>query len=414
MFPKINIASCGCGSGKAQSACGCNDAQSQVTIPMQKLPKAKLPATQPNIPKDYKSLLHTVWSGSAVDFGIQPGDTGTEVILKLIAAIKRLSGIDAAVYQVTLPDGVQTGNVIIDLERLGLDQLDNTSDFDKDISNLTQQALDKKASLDEPVAFTKKVTVPTPTLTQIDSVVVNRAWVKSFIDLLKQTGYLVGGVQGGTITSVNGQLPDVDGSLLLLAGHLGLDEVNNTSDADKPASDAVLELFAELGIRVVDSVADLGDLNGEAQTLVLVQGVGFFRYDESAAPNGVTVFSTNANGTWNLMQFAPAETALVDDTVIAVDASRGGFRKITIDGTRTMGLPTGIFPNRTRLVFEITQGEGSTEESAFDMEWHENYRFSQSLPQPTLSGGAGTTDRIEFEYNAASSLWYCVAWYRDF
>jgi hypothetical protein len=390
--------------------CAC-DSQSQSTIPMQSLPKPTVPQLQPDIPKNYKSLLHTVWRGDSVDFDIQEGDTGTEVILKLIKAIKTLSGIDAAVYQVTTPDGtVQSGAVKIDLVMLGLDQVDNTRDSQKEVSVPVRNELDKKANL-ETAQFSGRIEVPTAPINEpVDNRAANTAFVASYINYLKSIGKLIEGVQGGTITSINGQTPDVDGSLQLVPDDLDLGNVNNTKDADKPASDAVLALFKTLGVKVIADTTTLSAISGASVTLVLVQGVGLFRYTTAVAPNGVTVFTAETTGVWQLIEFEPLQTALTDTATIAVNGLRGGYRTVLINATRTMDAPIGVPANRTRLVFEITQGVASLEASPFDMNWHATYKFAAGKPKPVLTGGVGKTDRIEFEYNAADSHWYCTGY----
>ncbi len=96
--------------------------------------------------------------------------------------------------------------------------------------------------------------------------------------------------------------------------------------------------------------------------------------------------------------------ALTDAATIAVDANNGNRQSVTLSTSRTMGNPTNAV-NGAQIVFRIKQsGSGNCL-----ITWSSDYRFSTSLPSPTLSTGANKVDYIGFEYNAADGKWDCLA-----
>jgi hypothetical protein len=101
----------------------------------------------------------------------------------------------------------KTGNVILDKSDVGLSSVDNTSDLNKPISTATQDALDLKYDASNPA------------------------------------GYItLGQVPESAVTSVNGQTGDVE----LTKTDVGLSNVDNTSDLDKPISTATQTALNEL------------------------------------------------------------------------------------------------------------------------------------------------------------------------
>lgn len=96
--------------------------------------------------------------------------------------------------------------------------------------------------------------------------------------------------------------------------------------------------------------------------------------------------------------------ALTDASTISVNANNGNRQSVTLGGNRTMGNPSNAV-NGAQIVFRIKQdGTGSR-----TVTWSADFRFSTSLPSPTLSTAAGKVDYIGFEYNAADSKWDCLA-----
>lgn len=86
-------------------------------------------------PDDPLGFYCLKWGADLVDFDIKPEDRGTMVVRKLIAAIKRISGLESAVLSVATPIGaVQTGEVTLTRANFGVEKTDNTSDEEKPLS----------------------------------------------------------------------------------------------------------------------------------------------------------------------------------------------------------------------------------------------------------------------------------------
>jgi len=100
----------------------------------------------------------------------------------------------------------------------------------------------------------------------------------------------------------------------------------------------------------------------------------------------------------------PAVVTLTDAATVTVDASAGNDFRVTLNGSRTMGNPSSPGDGQ-KILFQVTQGSGGN----FTLTWGSAYEFSTSLPQPTLSTAAGSTDLIGFIYNAAKAKWLFVA-----
>src|SRR5262245_53095556 len=101
---------------------------------------------------------------------------------------------------------------------------------------------------------------------------------------------------------------------------------------------------------------------------------------------------------------APAVVGLTDAATIAVDASLGNDLRVTIAGNRTIANPSNPAPGQ-QIIFQVTQGPGG----GFSVSWGSAYEFSDGLPQPVLSSGAGQTDLLGFIYNAAKGKWLFAA-----
>lgn len=148
-------------------------------------------------------------------------------------------------------------NIIVDLVDLGLDQVNNTSDLNKPISNATQTALNEKENVsnkstdpnlgDSDEAYPSQKAVKTYIANQISSATIPDATnlVKGKIKL---AGDLSGTADAPTVPALAGKEPLIatgnstqywrgDKSWQTLnQSAVGLDQVNNTSDANKPIS----------------------------------------------------------------------------------------------------------------------------------------------------------------------------------
>jgi hypothetical protein len=147
----------------------------------------------------------------------------------------------------------RVGDVILDKSDVGLDQVDNTSDADKPVSDATQDALDLKIDLLEKGAADG--VAPLNSSSKIDAI-----YLPSYVDdvvevadyaslpnpgedgkiyvtldtnlLYRWSGSVYVQVSESAVLSVNGEV----GVVVLDKTHIGLGNVDNTSDLDKPIS----------------------------------------------------------------------------------------------------------------------------------------------------------------------------------
>lgn len=142
------------------------------------------------------------------------------------ALLTKLNGIEAGA-QVNTVTGVKgnsessyrVGNVNITKANIGLGNVDNTSDANKPISTATQTALD----------------------TKVDKVTGKGLSTNDFTDaLLTKLNGIESGAQVNTVTGVKGNSESTyrTGNINITKANIGLGNVDNTSDANKPISTA--------------------------------------------------------------------------------------------------------------------------------------------------------------------------------
>lgn len=186
--------------------------------------------------------------------GDQYGSAGTKHGADIAAASETAAGVMTAAdksklnaieagAQVNTVTGVKgnsessyrTGNINITPTNIGLGNVDNTSDLDKPVSTAQQIALDKK----------------------VDKVTGYGLSKNDFTDILKnKLDGIAEGAQVNSITGVKGSSEETyrTGNVSISASNIGLGNVNNTSDADKPISTAQQAALDEK----VDKVARKG------------------------------------------------------------------------------------------------------------------------------------------------------------
>lgn len=186
--------------------------------------------------------------------GDQYGSAGTKHGADIAAASETAAGVMTAAdksklnaieagAQVNTVTGVKgnsessyrTGNINITPTNIGLGNVDNTSDLDKPVSTAQQIALDKK----------------------VDKVTGYGLSKNDFTDILKnKLDGIAEGAQVNSITGVKGSSEETyrTGNVSISASNIGLGNVNNTSDADKPISTAQQAALDEK----VDKVAGKG------------------------------------------------------------------------------------------------------------------------------------------------------------
>ena len=138
------------------------------------------------------------------------------------------SSLDSHVSNVSNPHNVTKNQI-------GLGNVDNTSDLNKPVSTAQQTALDKK----------------------VDKVTGYGLSKNDFTDILKnKLDGIAEGAQVNSITGVKGSSEETyrTGNVSISASNIGLGNVNNTSDADKPISTAQQAALDEK----VDKVAGKG------------------------------------------------------------------------------------------------------------------------------------------------------------
>ena len=128
----------------------------------------------------------------------------------------------------------QTGDVVLDKSDIGLGNVDNTSDADKPISNATQAALDLITDVNWTGDYNNGVTY-----TVGDGVMYNGASFR-MINFIGAAGYPPPAYPGSWL-----QVTDY-----VSANDIGLDQVDNTSDADKPISDDTQDALDGLDTRI--------------------------------------------------------------------------------------------------------------------------------------------------------------------
>ena len=148
--------------------------------------------------------------------------TTTEAGFMSVTDKSKLTGIEAGA-QVNAVTSVasKTGAVTLVKVDVGLGNVDNTADTAKPVSTAQQTALNLKANLASPT-FTGTPLAPTPTSGDNSKKIATTEFVAAAIN------------GGGTVTSVAGKTGDVT----LVKGDVGLGNVDNTSDANKPVSTA--------------------------------------------------------------------------------------------------------------------------------------------------------------------------------
>jgi hypothetical protein len=209
--------------------------------------------------------------GSAIDIGVPSGDSleGAEtvtftssddtVVIEGNATNNtidfRVSPMSGAVSSVN----GKTGVVVLNKSDIGLGNVDNTSDLNKPISTATQNALDDKYDASNPAGYITSAEAPVQSVnTKTGAVVLDKSDiglgnVDNTSDLNKPistatqdalddkydasnpAGYItLAEVPAAPVTSVNTQTGDV----VLTKSDVGLGNVDNTSDLNKPVSNA--------------------------------------------------------------------------------------------------------------------------------------------------------------------------------
>lgn len=197
----------------------------------------------------------------------------------------KLSGIETGAQKNTIT-GVKgsaettyrTGNVNITATNIGLGNVNNTSDAEKPISTATKTALDGKQ---------EKVTGAATTITDsnltADRALISNSSGKVAVSSVTSTelGYL-DGVTSNIQTQLNNKLSSAPvtsvnnktGAVTLAKGDVGLGNVDNTSDANKPISNATQAALNNKQAKITANGILKGDGTGGVSTAV--KGTDYF------------------------------------------------------------------------------------------------------------------------------------------
>jgi hypothetical protein len=145
--------------------------------------------------------------------------------------------------------------------------------------------------------------------------------------------------------------------------------------------------------------------------------IAFVRTNSPNSGDGDLVFRVSASGSMTEIfrmsstkhlttngHFDERVLTIADAATITPSADTTDIGIITLGGNRVLAVPSGTPAQGQRMTLRIKQDSIGSR----TITWNSIYRFSASIPSPTLSTIAGTTDYIEFMYNSADVKWDCI------
>lgn len=147
------------------------------------------------------------------------------------------------------------------------------------------------------------------------------------------------------------------------------------------------------------------------ETQGIIAGMRWLDLTSSPKLEYVCLDATEGAAVWECTSSADTALSVVtltDGATITPDASDGSIFDVTIFANRTMAAP--LLPvNGKRILFRIKQGDDTPGHlGAHLITWNAIYRFSTSVPSPTLSTAVGSMDMVAFMYNAAAVKWDAI------
>lgn len=231
-------------------------------------------------------------------------------------------------------------NVTINAASVGLGNVDNTSDLNKPISNPTQTALNNKADLVNGVIPTAQIpAIPT---SEFLGVVANQAamlalngqkgdfanrsdtsttWIITGDNPTQLSSWTQLSYPAAAVTSVNG----ATGAVVLGKNDVGLGNVDNTSDVNKPISTA--------------TQAALGNKVNTSTTVIAGQGLdggGSLQNNVSLSVKADSAYFTFIDNDTDRLSFAPTYLPLQALTTTQVNALQATLGSIAFNGTLNM------------------------------------------------------------------------------
>lgn len=150
-------------------------------------------------------------------------------------------GLTGQTLQKLSEDDYDTAWQSLNKSSVGLGNVDNTSDLDKPISTLTQEALDEKQDAEAGKGLSTN-DFDTPSRDKLSSLKPIQAGTNLSFDETTSPGTIIinasGGGGSGTVQTVNSIGPDGAGNVQIAKSDIGLGNVDNTSDLNKPISTA--------------------------------------------------------------------------------------------------------------------------------------------------------------------------------
>jgi hypothetical protein len=207
---------------------------------------------------------------------------------------------------------------------------------------------------------------------------------------------------------------------------VGLGNVDNTSDANKPISTATqAALDGKANTSHSHAVADVSGLQAALDAKALASDltthtgntsnphsvtkaqVGLANVDNTSdASKPVSVATQTA---LNLKQNKPSIVSLTDQATIATDASLGDTFSVTLGGNRTLGTPTN--PTAGQKVTWIIKQDATGSRT---ITLSSGFRLGTDIGAVTLSTTAAKSDYLGAIYNSSDSKWDVVAFIKGF
>ena len=195
-------------------------------------------------------------------------------------------------------------------------------------------------------------------------------------------------IGGGAVTSVAGKT----GAVTLAKADVGLGNVDNTSDANKPISTATqTALNAKVDTSRTLSTSGLATGGGDlsANRTIDVAAATAAEYRVGTAAKAVSV-----QNAWSAM----AEVALTDAGTIAWDLSTGIDFTVTLAGNRVLGNPTNVTVGKKGRLRVVQDGAGSK-----TLSYSTNYEFAGGTA-PVLSTAANAQDVLYYDVIASTRI----------
>lgn len=183
------------------------------------------------------------------------------------------------------------------------------------------------------------------------------AWITLLADMPEAT-FKMRAAGTGTGAPINGTATQVKTALALAKADVGLGNVDNTSDADKPVSTDTQT--------ALDAKANTADIAANKASVA--------DYRSNVADKDLLT---------NVVHSAAAEVTLTDAATIAVDMATFINAVVALAGNRTLGNPTNTISGRTGCIRIVQDATGSR-----TLAYGSNWKFSGGAPVLTTTAGA--------------------------